>query len=453
MQLANYFEHNNIIYPNQYGFRKKHSTEYASLHLVDYISYSMETMSTPLNIFLDLSKAFDTLNHDILLAKLEHYGLNRMAYNLLSTYLRNRKQYVQFESTSSDELHITHGVPQGSILGPLLFIIYINDLPHASKLFDFLMYADDTTLCCCIDNIDGNDKENVLNNELQHVNKWLTANKLSLNVNKTKYMLYFKHPKVTNDLNLSINNNYISRVNAFNFLGLQMNCNLNWNNHIEYISNKIMRTTGMLHRIKEYIPSTILRSLYNTLILPHINYCILSWGKQCDNILLLQKRAVRVICSANTYNAHTEPLFKSCNLLKVTDIYETKMLVFYHNLLLQSTPNHFNSFTPSYSTGNLRYPIRDPKFKLPSHSHEYTKLTCRYQLPSLLNMYILSDRATDKTGEEVNFSNLLRNSRNIPKHTFKKLLKSHYISEYSTACRVQNCYICQNRNSLDITAS
>ena len=195
----------------------------------------MDKMSTPLSIFLDLSKAFDTLNHIILLSKLKHYGINGISYNLLSTYLSNRKQYVQFESSCSKMLDIQHGVPQGSIIGPLLFIIYINDFPNTSKLFQYIMYADDTTLSCCVDTIQSNDKDRLLNTKLSKVNNWLISNKLSLNMNKTKYMLLHRAPKHVPHLHLHlhINNNEISHAKTFNFLGLQMNDNLKWNTHID----------------------------------------------------------------------------------------------------------------------------------------------------------------------------------------------------------------------------
>ena len=159
-------------------------------------------------------------------------------YNLLSTYLSNRKQYVQFESVCSKMLNIQHGVPQGSSLGPLLFIIYINDFPNASKLFQCIMYADDTTLSCCVYTIQSNDKDMVINTELSKVNKWLVSNKLLLNINKTKYMLFHKAPKHVPLQHLHINNNEISDVNTFNFLGLQMNDNLKWNTHIDHVSPK-----------------------------------------------------------------------------------------------------------------------------------------------------------------------------------------------------------------------
>ena len=161
---------------------------------------------------------------------------------MLSTYLCSRKQYVQFQETCSDLLDIKHGVPQGSILGPLLFIIYINDFPNASNLFNFLMHADDTTLYCCLEDIKSNDKEKIIDDELQNINLWLQANKLTLNVNKTKFMLFYKPPKLVNTINISINNNNISSVTTFNFLGLNLNNNLTWNTHIEHVTKKCLAT-------------------------------------------------------------------------------------------------------------------------------------------------------------------------------------------------------------------
>ena len=147
-QITTYLDTNNLIHKHQYGFRKNHSTEYAALHIVNYLNYELDRNRTPTNVYLDLSKAFDTLSHNILLRKLKHYGVCDSALNLMKSYLENRKQFVQFDESISEMKAIHKGVPQGPILRPLLFLIYINDIPNSSNLFNFLMYADDTTLYC-----------------------------------------------------------------------------------------------------------------------------------------------------------------------------------------------------------------------------------------------------------------------------------------------------------------
>ena len=159
-QLTNYFVENNLLSPHQYGFRAKHSTELAALNIVDNLTYKLDSGLIPINIYLDLSKAFDTLLHDILLDTMSYYGVNGVAYELLRSYLTQRQQIVEFDGFLSKSLEIKTGVP----LGPFLFSIYINDLPVSTKLFKMIMYADDTTLFCDINNIQN--PEITLNAEL-----------------------------------------------------------------------------------------------------------------------------------------------------------------------------------------------------------------------------------------------------------------------------------------------
>ena len=176
-----------------------HSTEYAALELIDRIITQMDKDELPINIYLDLSKAFDTIAHSILINKLEYYGVKGSHLRLLHSYLSNRKQYTEINNTKSNILSITTGVPQGSILGTLLFIIYINDLAQVSDMFNFIMYADDTTLTRTIstfsDNTNNDNLETSLNAELLKINEWLQINKLSLNISKSKYMIFQKVDK------------------------------------------------------------------------------------------------------------------------------------------------------------------------------------------------------------------------------------------------------------------
>ena len=218
-QLTTYLDNNNLIHNHQYGFRKRHSAEYTALNIVDYLNYEMDLKRTPINLYLDLSKAFDSLSHKILISKLKHYCICHIALKLLKSYLENRKQYVQFDTCTSDMKSIRNGVPQGSILGrTFLLLIYINAFLNSSKLFNFFMYADDTTLFCCLEDIKSDNKELVLNIELQRVHSWLKANRLSLNVKKTKYMLFRKQKRTDiRELNLRISNDAIQPVDDLIF--------------------------------------------------------------------------------------------------------------------------------------------------------------------------------------------------------------------------------------------
>ena len=224
-----------------------------------------------MNIYLDLSKAFDTLDHDILINKLQYYGVHGSALRLFKNYLSERKQYVIHNETPSELGSITTGVPQGSILGPLLFIIY-NDIAQSTSHFNFITYADDTTLSGA--QTRHNDAKTT-EHELNKVTDWLKINKLSLKVNKTKAMVFhMPQKKVINGTII------VEFVDNFVFLGIQINKHLNWNHHNTDVANKIVKTVGILNILKRDLPLNVLRIMYNSLILPHLNYGILLWGHQ-----------------------------------------------------------------------------------------------------------------------------------------------------------------------------
>ena len=187
-RLMKFIDKNNVLFEGQYGFRQNHSTELAVIEMTEKITKSLDEKHYSVGIFVDLKKAFDTINHNILIEKLSYYGIRGLALNWISSYLNNRSQYVCYNNVNSDLKNITCGIPQGSILGPSLFILYINDLCNVSDILKFILFADDTNIFC-----HGNDLkalENIINSELSHVNTWFSANQLSLNIKKTKYIIF-----------------------------------------------------------------------------------------------------------------------------------------------------------------------------------------------------------------------------------------------------------------------
>ena len=285
-QLYYYFNVNNLLSEQQYGFRSQHLTELASVKLVDFILKEMDNIrdiKIPASIFLDLSKAFDTLNFDILLRKLQHYGIDGNSLNLIKSYLTNRFQYVQFENSDSSLLEVKTGIPQGSILGPLFFSILINDLVNCSTKFQFLMYADDTTIYFNLNDFPPINREIEINSELEKVNTWLKLNKLAINVDKSKCMFFQKRRSIT-PLKFLMNNRAIDVVHNFNYLGIMLDANMSWKSHIAMVSNKLSRINGILHRLKYLYPQNILITLYKSLFIPHINYGSLLWGHVGESI-------------------------------------------------------------------------------------------------------------------------------------------------------------------------
>ena len=236
-QLTDYFLTNNLFAPQQYGFRKNSSTELAALELIDRLLNEMNNHKILTNFYIDLSKAFDSLQHDILLEKLAHYSLRNKAIALLKSYLSNRKQYVQLNDVSSSVRSISVGVPQGFILGPLLFNIFINDIVKSSTKFKFILYADDTTLNSTLDSFgqDAVEVQNTIVSELQNIFKWLDVNRLCLNVAKSKFMLFHMPQKEIPQLSFNINGIVIEHVKEFNFLGLILDSNLNWKAHLKVL--------------------------------------------------------------------------------------------------------------------------------------------------------------------------------------------------------------------------
>ena len=254
-RLYKFLLENNILYQKQFGFQNAHSPEHAILQLVNRMTEAFSQGKYTLGIFLDLSKAFDTVNHNILLEKLKAYGIQSENLKWFRSYLSNRKQFILYDDFKTEVKIVKCDVPQGSILGPLLFLIFVNDLSNSAKVLDPVLFADDTNLFCSDNNI--MTLFETANQELSKINNWFLANKLSLNVEKTKYILFHKcidQEDIPLKLPLlKLNSNIIEGENSLKFLGVILNEHLTWKKHIQLIENKFSKNVGVLYKASKLI--------------------------------------------------------------------------------------------------------------------------------------------------------------------------------------------------------
>jgi exonuclease III len=427
----------NILFKSQYGFRGGHSTIHAAIDFVGKINEALERGDLCYGVFCDLSKAFDTINHAILLEKLSHYGIRGKALDWFRSYLSDRRQYVGWSGHNSGMLNLSTGVPQGSVLGPLLFLIYINDLPSSSSIIQFVLFADDSNL-----QISGKDPETlarVLTQELEHVGDWFKANKLLLNVSKTK-LIVFRSQKCTKDVDsfpVTMDNEPLTRVNHDTFLGLELDENLRWYEQCQKASLKIGRCLASMRRVKRFVGPRILRTMYNSLILSRLSYGIALWGgtfdKATKRLKMQQKKAVRIITKAKAME-HTEPRQKCQKILKLEDLYK----YFIGNLVFDSLKGDapllmqslFKKKSETSTTqtrgetakGNDIHPIKG-KFSAKKRS-----FSCR--------------------GPEI-WNELPAEIQNLDKKTmFKASLKKHLISKYEDRIKCSNSH-CPDINFCD----
>ena len=358
IRLSDFFSANNILYKFQFGFREGYSTDAALVTLLDKITHALNKNDFVLGIFLDFSKAFDTVDHKILLDKLYYYGVRGVPFHWIKDYLSERKQYVSYNGATSSYQTVSCGIPQGSILGPLLFLIYINDLPSISNNIFTLLFADDTNMFMSGPNID--DMISKINVELNELVTWLKANKLSLNIKKTHFMI-FKPPKMKINCpnNVLIDGKPITRVNEIKFLGVVMDDILSWKKHILFTRSKVAKCIGVLCKARKYINRNYLVNLYYSFMYPYLSYCIIIWGSACVShlspLIKIQKVAIRCMCNLAPRTS-TTPFFNSTNILKLCDIYYLNAAMFMFKVMHHHPPNLFshlftaNSDFHSYNT-------------------------------------------------------------------------------------------------------
>ena len=358
IRLTNFFSESNIISKWQFGFRSNHSTIHPMVHFTNFLSQAFNEKKHSLAIFCDLRKAFDSCSHEILLSKLNRLGVRGTALLWFKSYLTDRFQLVSVEGVNSSLRKVLLGVSQGSILGPLLFLAYINDLPLASNLFT-LLFADDTTLLASSNSI--TELCSFVNNEFKKICDFFRANRLVLHPDKTK-ILFFSTSRKSEGVEIFCNNNNNNEVNpnlikklsiisdeddipAVKFLGVFIDSNLNFKYQISNIRKKLSKALYTLKISKNILPPHSLKLLYFSLFHCHLIYAIQIWSccasYLTNDLFKLQKAAIRVVCGT-AYNSHTEPLFKKENILPLPDLITFFKIQFMHRFRQNFLPESFN---------------------------------------------------------------------------------------------------------------
>ena len=294
-RLYSFLESKKCIYDLQFGFRQKHSTNHALLSMTQQIKDTLDNGNLAIGVFVDFQKAFDTVNHKILLDKLNHYGIRGLANQWFSSYLTNRQQYVSIDNIKSDTKPILHGVPQGSVLGPLLFLLYINDLHKCIHFSVTRHFADDTNLMYTIDfsKIRNRNPTRKLNIDLKNLNQWLLANKISLNATKTE-LIYFrnKRTKIPNT-KIKLNGITLSPTSHVKYVGIVFDEYLTFQRQITLLNAKLKRANNLIAISRHYLSKELTMQIYHNQFYSHLAYGCQLWGQNENSIeqtINLQKK-------------------------------------------------------------------------------------------------------------------------------------------------------------------
>ena len=352
-QLIKFIEKHKILYKHQFGFRQEYSTTLALIDIVDNIKSILDNNEYALGIFLDIRKAFDSINHVILLQKLEHYGFRGHANKFLESYLTNRQQFSVINSTVSETRHISYGVPQGSVLGPLLFLIYINDLQHVVTQAKARLFADDTSLL--IRDKDINVLINTAESVIKQIQKWFQLNRLALSIEKSNFIIFHNKGKrnISHIQHINIENEQITRVKHTKYVGLIIDEHLTWDAHINDICNSLTRYFGVFYNIRHFINPHLARCIYYACIYSKVKYGIEIYGcasqKRMNKLQTLQNKLLKLLTKKHRRYG-TDHLHTDLDILKVHDIYKTSVLSFVHNCMFGNPIEVFQDYFQSRQT-------------------------------------------------------------------------------------------------------
>jgi len=369
-RLTDYVENNTILINTQFGFRKKMSTEMATIKLVDWVNTSFEAGLIPAALFLDLKKAFDTIDHKQLLLELEKIGVTGKSLSWFESYLSDRKQVVVNGCFTSEASTITCGVPQGSILGPLLFLIFIDRIKYYLSEAGIILFADDTLLFVAAPSVDLLFDKMI--KAMTEFIEWADFNLLTLNYNKTNYILFPRISSIETNLELIINGNQIKRVKVTKYLGFMIDENLSWKTHSNIIASKLSRSLGVLRRVKNLVSYKILRLLYFAIFYPYICYGCSLWASNfvsCyKKIQKIQNKAVKLLSPKTLFTHNINELYTKNQLFDISKTRDYQVSIFTYKFINNILPSSFENFFSincdlhSHNTrgaSNLVHPFRN----------------------------------------------------------------------------------------------
>jgi hypothetical protein len=372
-RLESFFLQHNLLNKYQYGFRPRSSTTKALMDFTQTIDRNKNENRHTIAIFLDLRKAFDTVSHSILLAKMENYGCRGITKELFKSYLEDRQQFTSVGGQSSEMLVNSFGVPQGSILGPFLFLIYINDITECKTPdveMTYKLFADDTAILLSHKNLDT--LNHAANDIMSRISDWLIMNRLTLNVDKTQCLLFLATNSQSNiswTPSIKINNSLLTFTNHIKYLGMVIDSKLSFKFHIKLLINKLHKFIGIFRKINSFLTSQTKYILYNSMFLPHLLYAIELYGNAPDTILnalqIVQNKAIKSLFQFPRFFP-TEALYKELQIANIKTLYKTRALSLLWILLNEA------------STLNLQYVIKEL----------FTNVTHRYQFRDNKNFNI-----------------------------------------------------------------
>lgn len=365
-QLENFIEKNGLLINEQSGFRKSHSCETSLNMVIANWKEEIEKGNKVVAVFLDLKRAFETIDRRRLINKLGSFGIQGTALNWIKDYLTNRRQKTSFKNEESEEREVTLGVPQGSVLGPLLFILYMNDIASINHVSKINLFADDTLISVAESSVEL--AVNKINSELRIFNEWFHVNKLKLNTLKTKAMIISAKSLTCLSSNIVIDDVIIECVSEIKYLGVIIDSRLSFKRHVDFIVKKVAKKIGFLGRIRNKLSVWARIMVYKTIISPHFEYCatvlFLANAGDIDRLQKLQNRAMRIILQCNKY-ARVTAMLQALQWLSVEQRIYLNTLTLIYKIINGLVPESLNEFIIYNSDVHNRVIRNASNFRLP----------------------------------------------------------------------------------------